>query len=94
MELIGSGVKRDPVNGIIDWDQYLKIIEISTKYGKKRSDELKKEFIYFRRLARSQKDDTRYEEIVNDMIICEQIAYEDKLNEITKKLGISDSDFQ
>lgn len=31
---IGSVVKRDPATGIIDWDQFLKIIEISTKYGK------------------------------------------------------------
>ena len=46
--------------------------------------------IYFRRLARSKKDDAKYEEIVSNMIEFEQMRFESRLNEIKEKLGISD----
>jgi hypothetical protein len=79
---IGSVVKRDPATGIIDWDQFLKIIEISTKYAKITSAKKHREMIYFRRLARSKKDDAKYEEIVSNMIKWEQMRFESRLDEI------------
>jgi len=94
MEQLGTEMKRDPQSGRIAFDQFLKIMEISVKYGKNRFADKKKEMIEERRAARSQNDNTKYEKLVNEMVQREQMLCQSKLTEITKKLNISESDFQ
>lgn len=90
--MLGS-LQKD-MNGNIEFNQFYKIMEISSKYGKNRFAEKKGAMLVERRAALARNDNKAYEKICMEMTQREQMLVQSKLTEITKKLGVSDQEFQ
>lgn len=80
--------------GHIKFEQFLKIFQICSFYGKTIFNKEKKKLIAERREAYKAEDWTKYEQIVQEMTQKEEQHVQHKLTEIIGKLGISEEQFQ
>ena len=81
-------------NGRIKFEQFLKIFQICSFYGKTQFAERKKQLIAQRREALKAGDEKKYEEIVMNTVQEEEMLVQTKLMQIIDRLGISEQEFQ
>ena len=81
-------------NGMLKFEYFLKILEISSFYGKDQFNAKKKEYIQQRRDALDRGDDKEYEMIVSKMTQEEELLVQSKLMDIIEKIGLSEMEFQ
>jgi len=79
-------------NGYIDFEYVIKIYEISSYYAKTAFSQKKKGYLEQRRKVKNDTD--KYKEIVMQMTNEEEMIIQDKLQEIARKAGITDEEFQ
>ena len=87
LEAIGEIEIED---GHIKFEQFLKIFEICSFYGKTQFQVEKKSFIAQRRQALKDGDEEQYTRLVDEMTKKEESLVQEKLMSIIEKLGISE----
>ena len=80
-------------SGIIKFNYYLKILQISMYYGKKEFAPKKKDYIKSRREALDGNDEKKYENIVIQMQQEEDQLFQSRLNTICERIGLSQEEF-
>lgn len=80
--------------GRIKFEQFLKIFQVCSFYGKTNFQEQKKKMVQARREALKSGDEQAYSGIVMQMTQQEEMLIQSKLQQILEKLGISEQEFQ
>ena len=87
-------IDREDATGMVKFDQFLKILQICTAFGKSQFKETKQKLIKERRQALENNDHKLYEKIVLQMTQDEEMIVQDKLMDIISRLDISFQEFQ
>jgi len=85
-------LKREEDGRYLDFDYFINVFELSTKYAKMKFSSKKKEYVSKRREAIN--DDEEYRKVVMEMTQEEEKVIESQMNDIINKLGITEQEFQ
>ena len=93
MELEKLGTLERDAEGMVTWNHFAKLLHIGSRLGKKKfAVEKKAEALKKRREVLASGDESKYAEMVKEMILEEEAAIQNFLGETFERAGISDDD--